>query len=139
MFANLNPLGTRDANGVPVKTSPPRTEAEQAAIDEFIRLRGVNRVQGGASTLTPSFNNQTACTAAEYAINRQKGRVRAMLMYLRDKGPANSADMARAGGYTCRSGANLVVKSEQYGPLFERRDGLICITEAGKAWLRKEG
>lgn len=138
MFANLNPLGTRDAKGVPVKTSPPRTEAEQAAIDEFIRRRGVTKVLATAESAVIPFGRGTN-TATEYDLNRQKGRIRAMLMYLRDKGPANSADMARAGGYTCRSGANLVVKSEQYGPLFERRDGLICITEAGKVWLKREG
>ena len=138
MFATMNPLGTRDANGVPVKTSPPRTEEEQAAIDEFIRRHGVTKVSATAESVVVPFGRGTN-TAAEYALNRQRGRVRAMLMYIRDKGPAKSADMARAGGYTCRSGANLVVKSEEYGPLFERRDGLIYITEAGKAWLRKEG
>lgn len=91
MFTRLNPFGTCDANGVPVKTSPPRTEEEQAAIDEFVRRRGVTRVHRNASTFEPQFNNHRANSAAEFALNRQRGRVRAMLMYLRDRGAPNQS------------------------------------------------
>lgn len=140
-----NPLRFSDAHGMPVKSSPGRTDEEQHAIESFIRSHGVRRIDRNVSGLEPDTHIDWQKSARESAQKKQGAaeaaaadqRVRKMLFYILENGPKKAPELAVIGGYSRGKTVHDVLRKDRFVPLVELSDGKYRLTDGGVRWLKK--
>lgn len=129
-----HPLGMRDSHGQAVKTSPPRTAAEQSAIDAFLKKRGVTRVKPFESGL-PSAE-EAAVQAKNIGLQKQMDeRVKKMLRHILKNGPQKADALAIVAGYAGGRSVHDAFRVERFAGMVKRgEDFRYTVTATGKGF-----
>lgn len=129
-----HPLGMRDAHGQAVKTSPPRTAAEQAAIDAFLKKRCVTRFKPFESGL-PSAE-EAAVQAKNIGLQKQMDeRIKKMIRYILRNGPQKADALAIVAGYAGGRSVHDAFRAERFAEMVKRDENFrYTVTSKGKGF-----
>lgn len=124
----------RDTHGQAVKTSPPRTAAEQAAIDAFLNKRGVTRVKPFESGL-PSAE-EAAVQAKNIGLQKQMDeRIKKMIRHILKNGPQKADTLAIVAGYSGGRSVHDAFRAERFAGMVKRDDDFrYTVTSKGKGF-----
>ena len=144
-FGHASPLGSRDTHGNLIKSSPARTVEEQAAIDDFIRSRGVTKVEPRMSGLpqeddAPKVRDNSKINvgnALRYHVERQ-AKVNLILGVLSAHGKQAATALAALVGYNDHCSIYRLLGRPEYSRLVNRSSkNEFSLTDEGRKELKK--